>query len=34
MSPVQTWLGAAGVKLRSSKFGAIGIECFESVVAL
>lgn len=34
MSPVHTRFGASGVKSRCSRFGATGIECLESVVAL
>ncbi|CAG9183481.1 hypothetical protein LMG23994_05141 [Cupriavidus pinatubonensis] len=32
MSDVKTWFGAVGAKLRSSRFGATGNLCFESVV--
>ena len=32
MSPVQAWLGPAGVKLRFNKFGEIGRSCRLSVV--
>ena len=34
MSEVKTWLGASVVKFLSSKFGAIGSLCLESVVTL
>ncbi|AME28104.2 hypothetical protein AXG89_29990 (plasmid) [Burkholderia sp. PAMC 26561] len=34
MSEVKTWLGASVVKFLSSKLGAIGSLCFESVVTL